>query len=80
MNDLSAGLSHGGRNVPWILAGGAGGNLRMGQFLDLGGDVTYERILNTILSAVGCTDGSGGPVEDFGSPTLPGGRIAELLP
>jgi hypothetical protein len=78
-NDLSAGLSHGGRNVPWIVGGGAGGNLRMGQFVDLGGEVTYERILNTILTAVGCTDGSGGPVEDFGSPTLPGGRIPELI-
>jgi hypothetical protein len=51
----------------------------MGQFVDLGGEVTYERILNTILTAVGCTDGSGGPVEDFGSPTLPGGRIPDLI-
>jgi hypothetical protein len=80
LNDLSAGLSHGGRNVPWIVGGGAGGNLRLGQFVDLGGDVTYERMLNTLITAVGCTDASGGPVEDFGAPSLAGGRIAELLP
>lgn len=79
MNDLSAGVSHGGRNVPWIVGGGAGGNLRLGQFIDLGGEVTYERILNTIITAVGCTDASGGPVENFGDPSLDGGRIAELV-
>lgn len=79
MNDLSAGVSHGGDNVPWIIGGGAGGNLRMGQYIDLPGDPTYEKILNTILTAVGCTDASGGPVEDFGDPSLPGGRIDELV-
>ena len=79
LNDLSAGVSHGGRNVPWIIGGGACGSLRMGQYVDLGGDVTYEKILNTVITAVGCTDASGGPVEDFGDASLPGGRIPELI-
>ena len=78
-NDLSGGPSHGGSNVPWIVAGGAGGNLRMGQYIDLPGDPTYKKILNTIITAVGCTDASGGPVEDFGDATLEGGRISELV-
>lgn len=80
LNDLGAGVSHTGRNAPWIVGGGAGGNLRLGQFLDLGGEVGYERMLNTLLSAVGCTAPDGGPVEDFGASSLPGGRIAELIP
>jgi len=79
LNDLSAGRSHGGNNVPWIIGGGAGGNLRLGQYIDVPGDPTYERILNTIITAVGCTDASGGPVEDFGDASLLGGRIDELV-
>jgi len=79
LNDLAAGVSHSGDNVPWIIGGGAGGNLRMGQYIDLPGSPSYEKILNTIISAVGCTDATGGPVEDFGDPSLPGGRIAELV-
>src|SRR5205823_4096142 len=46
-NDLSAGPPHGGTNVPWLLAGSAGGALRTGQFVDLGG-VTTNKMLNTI--------------------------------
>ena len=47
-----------------------------------GGELTtnnYYRVLNTILSAVGCTADDGGPVEDFGDPSLPGGRIEALI-
>ena len=78
LNDLGNGPPHGGDNVPWLIAGGAGGNLRTGQFLDLGG-VTLNRALNTILSAVGCTKSDGSPVDDFGDDSLTGGRIDQMV-
>lgn len=76
MNDLSAGPPHGGDNVPWILAGNAGGRLRTGEFRDLGG-TGINRVLTTILAAVGCTDG-GAPIARFGDEGLPQGTIDEL--
>lgn len=77
LNDLSAGPPHAGENVPWILAGSCGGRLRTGNFHDLGG-VPINRVLTTILNAVGCTDG-GAPIERFGDDGLTQGPIDELL-
>ncbi|MFO0682386.1 MAG: DUF1552 domain-containing protein [Sandaracinus sp.] len=77
-NDLSAGPPHGGENIPWLLAGGAGGALRVGQFLDAGG-VTHNKLLNTILTAAGCTKDDGSPVDDFGDASLEGGNIPALV-
>ena len=78
MNDLSNGPPHGGNNVPWLLAGGAGGRLRTGQYVDAGG-VNYNRILNTIGAAVGCTKDDGSLLDDFGDGSLEGGRIDSLV-
>lgn len=78
LNDLGNGPPHGGRNVPWLLAGGCGGRLASGQFLDLGG-VGLNRVLNSILTAVGCTHADGSAIDDFGDPSLEGGVIPELL-
>jgi hypothetical protein len=77
-NDLSNGPPHGGTNVPWILAGGAGGRLRTGQYVDAGG-TGFNRILNTIGAAVGCTKDDGSPLDDFGDASLEGGRIEALI-
>jgi hypothetical protein len=77
-NDLSAGPSHGYHDVPYILAGEAGGRLRVGQFVDLGG-VTNNQLFNTIATAVGVTGEDGGPVEDFGDPSLEPGLLGSLL-
>jgi hypothetical protein len=77
-SDNSAGPSHGGRNIPWFVAGTAGGWLRAAGYIDAGG-VTTNRILNTIFTAVDCTNGSGGPVEDFGDPSLTGGRLMAMV-
>lgn len=78
LNDLGNGPPHGGTNVPWILAGSAGGSLRTGQYLDLGG-VTYNRVLNTILTAVGVRKDDGSPIDDFGDPSLARGLIDSIL-
>ena len=78
LNDLSDGISHGYRNMPYVIAGSAGGNLKQGPYVDAGG-VTHNKFWNTILTAVGCTNGQGGPVEDFGDESLEGGHIPEML-
>jgi hypothetical protein len=78
LNELSAGPSHGGSDVPWLLAGSAGGFLRTGQYLDLGG-VTINRVLNTIISAVGVRAEDGTMIDDFGDDSLTGGLIHEIV-
>ena len=77
-NDLGAGVSHSYNNVPFVLAGSAGGALRAGQFLDLGG-VYHNKLMNTLISAVGVRTESGGLVEDFGHSSLDGGVLDGLL-
>jgi hypothetical protein len=77
-NDLAAGPPHGGQDVPWLLAGSAGGALRTGQFVDLNG-VTTNKMLNTILTVAGCTKSDGSPVDDFGDASLAHGLIDSLM-
>ncbi len=77
LNDLGAGPPHSGHNVPWLLAGGCGGRLRTGHFLDV--DVQINQVLNTIVTAVGCTNDGGGPVDDFGDASLPSGGVDEIV-
>jgi hypothetical protein len=77
-NDLANGPSHSYTNVPYILAGDAGGALATGRFHDFGG-VTNNKLFNTIATAVGVTGADGGPVEDFGDPSLEGGVLDALL-
>jgi hypothetical protein len=78
-NDLGAGVSHTFRNIPWVLAGSAGGALSTGQYIDLGGDRPHSQLLSTIASAVGVTKEDGSPIDDFGDPSLPAGRIDEII-
>jgi hypothetical protein len=78
LNDLGNGPPHGGDNVPWLLAGSAGGFLRTGQYLDLGG-IGINRVLNTILSAVGVRNADGSMIDDFGDSGLTGGLIDEIV-
>jgi hypothetical protein len=72
-NDNASGPPHAVRNVPWILAGGAGGFLRTGQYLELTpGNTTpnHGRLLNTIGSAVGLRKSDGAFIDNFGDPSL----------
>lgn len=77
-NDLGAGVSHRYTDVPFIVVGDAGGALKTGRFLDLGG-VTHDKLLNTLITASGITSSTGGPVEDFGDDSLEGGVIEDIL-
>jgi hypothetical protein len=69
---------HSYTDVPYILAGGALGALKTGQFVDAGG-VTNNKILNTIAAAIGCKNASGGPLDDFGDGSLANGRIDSIV-
>lgn len=77
MNDLGSGPPHSVHNLPWVMAGGAGGSLNTGRYLDLNGNVNL--VLNTILSAVGVRKADGSPTDDFGSSTLAKGTVPGLL-
>jgi hypothetical protein len=52
VSDMGDARSHGGDDVPYMLAGGAGGALNTGRFLTLGG-VDYNTILDTVAQAAG---------------------------
>ncbi len=76
-NDLSN-KWHSYDNVPYILAGTAGGFLRTGVYADAG-DVTNNKILNTIGAAVGCQNGAGGPLDNFGDDSLAPGLVDAIV-
>ncbi|WP_437337227.1 DUF1552 domain-containing protein [Sorangium sp. So ce394] len=76
LND-NADKFHGYRRVPYILAGGAAGYLKTGQFVDV--KITNNKLLNTIGAAVGCKNGQGGPLDDFGDESLEGGLVDSIL-
>lgn len=76
-NQLGDGY-HQYKNVPYIIAGRAGGYLKTGQFLDLP-KVMNNKLLNTLITAAGVRESSGAPIEDFGDPSLPKGLLPALL-
>ena len=78
MNDLSNGPPHSVNNLPYVLAGRADGFLRTGAYVDAG-DVTHNKMLNTLATAVGLRKDNGDPVDDFGHESLEGGLISEMM-
>ncbi len=78
LNDQSNGPNHSNLNLPYILAGSAGGYFRQGAYVRAQGDNTHCRLLNMIGTAVGLRSASGGDLDDFGDPSLPKDPIAEL--
>ena len=77
-NDLANGPPHSYRNVPQIIAGSAGGFLKTGEYIDAG-DVTHNKFLSTILSAVGVRNENDDYYDAFGDPSLERGIIPEML-
>jgi len=77
LNDLASGPGHSSSDLPWVLAGGCCGALRTGQFLE--GEWGINRIHNTIGAAVGLTNESGAPLDDFGNEAYSKGHIDGLL-
>jgi len=77
-NDLANGPPHSYSNIPQVLAGGAGGFLKTGQYLDAG-NVTHNKLLNTIINAVGIRNGDGSYYDSFGDPSLQRGVIDAMI-
>jgi hypothetical protein len=72
-NELGAGNTHSYQDIPWLLAGGAGGYFRMGQSLPLR-DRPHNDLLVSVCHAMGLAD-----VETFGIPGVCTGPIDELV-
>lgn len=72
--------SHSFVNVPWLLAGKAGGYLKPGQFVELPGDgYRTNRMLNTLLNAAGLRKDDGSAIDDFGDASQARGQIDAIL-
>ena len=77
-NDLSTGPPHGYSNLPYVIVGSVGGAMKQGQYVDAG-DVTNNKMWNTIGAAVGCKNGAGGALDDFGDSSLSKGNIPQMV-
>ncbi len=81
-NDLANGPPHSYGNIPQVLAGGAGGFLKTGQYLDAStpaGYVTHNKLLNTIINAVGIRNEDGSYYDSFGDPSLARGVLGAMI-
>jgi len=75
-NHVASGPNHSFRNLPYIIAGNAGGALRQGEYLQLM-DVTNDRVINTLMTAIGVTGADGGPFTNLGARN--GGLLDDIL-
>jgi hypothetical protein len=73
-SELGKGNSHSFAQVPFVLAGGAGGALRPGRFLQFPAGTQHNRLLVSIAQAMGVTG-----VDKFGSTDAGSGPLPGLL-
>ncbi|HKP63969.1 MAG TPA: DUF1552 domain-containing protein [Polyangiales bacterium] len=87
MNDLGDGLGHNWMDLPNIIAGGAGGYFKLGQYIKLtkgtqtanDTDAPSNMLLTTLANAVGAKNADGSPITNFGkAPTGKPGEFSEL--
>lgn len=71
-NELGAGNNHTYKNIPWVLAGGAGGYLRTGRQLNYK-DQPHNNLLVSVCNAMGFDD-----VKTFGIPGVCTGPLQGL--
>ena len=71
-NEISRGNTHDLTNIPFVLAGSAGGALKTGQYLSYP-DIAHNQLLLSIVQAFGIEATS------FGAPHLNNGVLSELL-
>jgi hypothetical protein len=78
VSELGHGVSHTYHRQPWIIAGRGDGTLRTGAYLRLP-EFTHNRLLNTLITATGLRTSDGGPITDFGDPSLDPGLVDEMV-
>jgi hypothetical protein len=68
-------------NIPYVIAGSAGGFLRQGQYVQADDPSTsnHRRMLQTLGSAIGLRNAEGDYLDDFGDPSLPGGVLDNII-
>jgi len=68
VREMGDAVIHAGTNMPFVVAGGAGGYLRGGQYID-GGGAFHLRVLMAAAEAMGVQDlsGFGAPVGALGA-------------
>ena len=71
-NELGVGNSHTYMNIPWVLAGGAGGYLKTGRALKFP-DLPHNDLLVSVCNAMGLDD-----VTTFGIPGVCTGPLPNL--
>ncbi len=71
-SELGKGNAHSHRSVPFLVAGGLGGRLQTGRYIDYGGR-SHTDLLLTIAQLFGVE------MESFGEPGLGRGALSELL-
>lgn len=67
-NELGRGNTHSHEDIPFLMAGGVGGQFRMGRFLDFGGK-SHAGLLVSVLNACGV------PATSFGHPDFADGPL-----
>jgi hypothetical protein len=70
--DISAGNTHARRDMPYVLAGGAGGFFKTGRYLKYGGD-HHNNLLVSLCQAMGAE------VSSFGNPAYCSGPLTGLV-
>lgn len=71
-NELGVGNTHDYKNIPWLLAGGAGGYLKSGRSLQFSG-LPHNNLLVSVCNAMGFSD-----VTTFGIPGVCTGPLDRL--
>jgi len=71
-NELGAGNTHSYKDIPWVLAGGAGGALKMGRYMQYP-DQPHNNLLVSVCNAMGFDD-----VRTFGIPGVCTGPLGGL--
>jgi hypothetical protein len=72
-NEIGIGNTHTHRDIPWVLAGSAGGYLKTGRFLSYG-DQPHNNLLLSVCHAMGFDE-----TRSFGVPELCTGPLPGLL-
>ena len=72
-NELGVGNTHSYKNIPWLIAGGGGGSLKTGRYLQYP-DRPHNDLLVSVCNAMGYSD-----VTSFGIPGVCTGPLANLM-
>jgi hypothetical protein len=74
-NELSDGLEHNFMDMPFLIAGSAGGYLKQGQYIKVtrqqqtkqSTDAPHNKLLTTLINGVGVRNTDGSPIANFGA-------------